>query len=170
MNLGDVQAVIESAKARDDGRLEDFIRKIAPRFSQEEVTDAASIATEIVETVPVLLARAAQAADQRGLGFLVMPLLEQTAEYFIDPIDLIPEMTQGMVGLLDDTYLALRVLENLNCGAHPLFDAKFEEPLRFLRSLVGPKISRKLDAKSLIALEDVSAQVVRVWEEMGHPS
>ena len=43
-----------------------------------------------------------------------MPLLEHAARYFINPVDLIPEMTKGMAGLLDDTYLALRILENLN--------------------------------------------------------
>ena len=170
MNLRDVQAVIDSAKERDNGGLEAFIRKIAPDAPEKDVADAASVAVEVVESVPVLLARAAQAADQRGLKVVVMPLLDHAARYFINPVDLIPEMTQGMVGLLDDTYLALRVLENLNSGADPLFDADFREPLRFLRSLVGRKISRKLDAASIFALQDVSTKVSREWEAMVHPS
>ena len=65
-------------------------------------------------------------------------------------------MTLGMAGLLDDTYLAMRILENLNRGPDPLFDADFREPLRFLKRLVGPEISRKLDAASIFALQDVS--------------
>lgn len=170
MNLADVQAVIDSAKVRDEGRLEEFIRGIAPEASEQDIVDAASVAVEVVETVPLLLARAAQAAEQRGLKVVVMPLLEHAAEYFINPIDLIPEMTLGMAGLLDDTYLALRILENLNQGADPLFNADFHEPLRFLRRLVGRKISRKLDAASIFALQDVSTQVSRAWSEMGRPS
>ena len=166
MNLSDVQAVIDSAKVRDEGRLEEFIRGIAPEASEQDVADAASVAVEVVETVPLLLARAAQAADQRGLKVVVMPLLEHAADYFINPIDLIPEMA----GLLDDTYLALRILENLHRGADPLFDADFGEPLRFLRRLVGRKITRKLDAASIFALQDVSTQVSRAWSEMGRPS
>ena len=170
MNLRDVQAVIDSAKVRDNGKLEEFIRQMAPTATEQEVADAASVAVEVVETVPLLLARAAQAAEQRGLRVVVMPLLEHAAKYFINPIDLIPEMTQGLAGLLDDTYLALRILENLNRGADPLFDADFQEPLRFLRRLVGREISRKLDAASIFALQDVSTQVSRAWTEMSQSS
>ena len=170
MNLRDVQAVIDSAKVRDDGKLEEFIRQMAPTATEQEVADAASVAVEVVETVPLLLARAAQAAEQRGLKVVVMPLLEHAARYFVNPIDLIPEMTQGLAGLLDDTYLALRILENLNRGADPLFDADFQEPLRFLKRLVGRDISRKLDAASIFALQDVSTQVSRAWTEMSRSS
>ena len=113
MNLADVQAVIDSAKVRDDGKLEEFIRTICPEANEDDVADAASVAVEVVEAVPLLLARAAQAAEQRGLKVVVMPLLEHAARVLRQhPIDLIPEMTQGMAGLLDDTYLALRILEN----------------------------------------------------------
>ena len=170
MNLADVRAVIDSAKVRDEGRLEDFIRATSPNSTDREVADAASVAIEVVETVPLLLARAAQAAEERGLGVVVNPLLDHAARYFINPVDLIPEMTLGMAGLLDDTYLAMRILENLNRGPDPLFDADFREPLRFLKRLVGPEISRKLDAASIFALQDVSTQVSRAWSEMGRPS
>lgn len=170
MNLGDVRAVIDSAKVRDRGELNDFVRATWPTSTDEEVADAASVAVEVVETVPLLLARAAQAAEERGLTVVVMPLLDHAARYFVNPIDLIPEMTQGMAGLLDDTYLALRIMENLNRGPDPLFEADFQEPLRFLRRLVGPEISRKLDAASLFALQDVSTQVSRAWAEMEQPS
>ena len=127
------------------------------------------MAVEVVETVPVLLARAAQAAEEHHLKLVVMPLLDHAARYFVDPVDLIPEMTQGLAGLLDDTYLALRILENLNRGPHALFEADFDEPLRFLRRLVGPEISRKLDSASLFALQDVSTLVTRAWVELGRP-
>ncbi len=170
MNLADVQAVIDSAKVRDDGKLEEFIRTICPEANEDDVADAASVAVEVVEAVPLLLARAAQAAEQRGLKVVVMPLLEHAAEYFVNPIDLIPEMTQGMAGLLDDTYLALRILENLNRGPEPLFDADFQEPLRFLKKLVGTEITRKLDAASIFALQDVSTHVSRAWSEMARMS
>ncbi len=170
MNLGDVQAVIDSAKVRDNGRLEEFIRSTAPNATEAEVIEAAEVAVEVIETVPLLLARAAQAGQQRQLDVVVNPVLEHVARYFINPVDLIPEMTQGLAGLLDDTYLALRILENLNRTTQPLFDADFNEPLRFLRRLVGREISRKLDAASLFALQDVSTHVSRAFAEMGRPS
>ena len=170
MNIDDVRAVIESAKARDDGRLEEFIREAAPEANEDEVVEAAEVAVEVIESVPILLARAAQAADQRRLRVVVMPLLEHAAQYFVNPVDLIPEMTQGLAGLLDDTYLSLRILENLNRGPEPLFDGEFDEPLRFLRRLVGKDISRQLDDASITALQDVSTHLGRVWSEMGHPA
>ncbi|NNF26125.1 MAG: DUF1232 domain-containing protein [Gemmatimonadetes bacterium] len=168
MNLDDIQAVIDSAKARDDGRLAIFVRECVPEATEQEVADAAEVAVEVIESVPILLARAAQAADERRLRVVVMPLLEKAARYFIDPVDLIPEMTQGLAGLLDDTYLSLRILENMNRGPEPLFDAEFDEPLRFLRRLVGKPISTRLDLAAIQALEEVSSHVSQVWEEMGH--
>ena len=92
MNLEDVLAVIESAKVRDDGKLAEWVRERAPEATEEEVQDAAELAVEVVESVPVLLARAAQAAEQRRLKVVVMPLLDHVAAYFIEPVDLIPEI------------------------------------------------------------------------------
>ncbi len=170
MNLEDIQAVIDSAKVRDNGKLEEFIRRISPTTSDEEVADAAKVAAEVVEMVPIVLACAAQAADQRGLTMVVKPVLDHATRYFVNPVDLIPEMTQGMAGLLDDTYLVFRILENLNLGSPPLMETDFKVPLRFLRRLLGPEITRKLDAASIFALQDVSAQVTRAWEQIGHQS
>lgn len=170
MNIEDIQAVIDSAKARDAGRLLEFVRNCAPEATADEVLDATDLAVEVIDSVPILLARAAQAADQRRLRVVVMPLLDQIGSYFVDPVDLIPEMTKGLAGLLDDTYLALKILENLNRGPEPLFEADFAEPLRFLRRLVGDSIGRRLDLASIRALQNVSTHVSRVWEEMGHPA
>lgn len=170
MNLDDIQAVIDSAKVRDDGKLEDFIRRMTPTSTDEEVADAAKVAVEVVEMVPIVLACAAQAAEQRKLTMVVMPILDHASRYFVNPVDLIPEMTQGMAGLLDDTYLAFRILENLNRGSPPLMDTDFDVPLRFLRRLLGEEISRKLDAASLFTLQDVSTQMTRAWAEVGHQS
>ncbi len=170
MNISDVQAVIDSAKVRDNGALLDFVRKMAPDATDQEVADTAALAAELVETVPLLLARATQAADERGLTIVVEPVLEHVARYFVDPIDLIPEMTQGMAGLLDDTYLALRLLDHMTSGEDPLFEADFDVPLRFLTKLVGIEISDNLDEASLLALEDVCEKMDRAWEDMGRAS
>ena len=161
--LEDIQAVIASAKERDEGKLEEFVRRVSPSSSDEEVAEAAAVALEVVEMVPVVLACAAQAAEERQLEVVVLPVLEHAARYFVNPVDLIPEMTQGLAGLLDDTYLAFRILENFNYGSPPLMDVDFMEPLRFLRRLLGQTISDKLDEASLFALQDVSTQVNRAW-------
>ena len=168
--LEDIQAVIASAKARDDGKLEEFIRSVSPTSSDDEVVEAAAVAVEVVDMVPIVLACAVQAAEERRLGIVVLPVLEHATRYFVNPADLVPEMTQGMAGLLDDTYLAFRILENFNHGSPPLMDVDFKEPLRFLRRLLGRTISDKLDEASLFALQDVSTKVNRAWAELGSDS
>ena len=66
MNLAEIQAVIDSAKARGTEPLERFIRDRLPEATEDEVQEAVSVAVEIIETVPILMARASQAAEQRA--------------------------------------------------------------------------------------------------------
>ena len=116
-HLTDVQAVIDSAKARGGmDALERFIRHKLPEAEDEEIVEAAGGAGGIVDSVPVFMARGWEGAGERGLTSVVGPLLSLAERYFREPVDLIPEMTQGLAGLLDDTYLVVRVLEHLDKG------------------------------------------------------
>jgi uncharacterized membrane protein YkvA (DUF1232 family) len=163
MNLADVQAVIQSAKARGTDSLEEFIRARLPDASDHEVTEAAEVAVEIIETVPIFLARAAQEAEERAMVPIVQPLLDHAVRYFTSPVDLIPEMTLGLAGLLDDTYLVLRILSNLERGAEPFLDWDLDHPTAFLRGLVGEGVGRRLDVISFRAMDEVSAQISALW-------
>ena len=77
-------------------------------------------------------------------------------------------MTMGLAGLLDDTYLVLRILQNLDEGPEPFLDWDLEFPVAFLRGLVGKEIGSKLDALSRAAMEEVSQQLALVWEQVSH--
>jgi hypothetical protein len=68
MSLEDIQAVIASAKARGIDHLEGFIRHRAPEMSEAKVVEAAEVALEIIESVPIFLARASQEARHRQMG------------------------------------------------------------------------------------------------------
>lgn len=168
MNLQDIQAVIDSAKARGMEHLEDYIRRKVPGMPEPKVEEAAEVAVEIIESVPIFLARAAQEARSREMVREVQPVLEHAERYFLRPVDLIPEMTQGLAGLLDDTYLVLRILQNLDRGERPFLDWDLEFPVAFLRGLVGEDIGGKLDAISVAALQEVSQQLSLVWEQTSH--
>jgi uncharacterized membrane protein YkvA (DUF1232 family) len=163
MDLSGVQAVIQSAKARGREPLERFIRQRLPEASDAQIEEAAEVAVEIIETVPIFLARAAQAAEERHLVPVVQPLLDHAAAYFIRPVDLIPEMTQGLAGLLDDTYLVLRILSNLEKGPEPFIDWDLDDPTNFIRGLVGEGVGRHLDLLSIRAMEEVSDQLTTFW-------
>ena len=168
MSLEDVQAVIDSAKARGVGNLEGFIRNRAPNMPEAKVAETAEVAIEIIESVPIFLARAAQEARHRKMVKTVQPVLDHAERYFLRPVDLIPEMTMGLAGLLDDTYLVLRILENLDQGPEPFLDWDLEFPLAFLRGLVGKEIGGQLDTISMAAMEEVSQQLALVWEQVAH--
>lgn len=167
--LADIAAIIESAKARGgQDALERHITKALPEATAEEVREAAEVATEVIESIPVFLARARQEAGDRGLNSVVTPLLDHAERYYLQPVDLIPEMTQGLVGLLDDSYLVIRMLQNLERGPHRFLDWDLDYPIRFLQRLVGGPISQRLDRMAMDAMDEVSTQLTELWEQMAH--
>lgn len=171
VQLSDVQAVIESARTRGGVEaLQRWIRRRLPEAEEAEIVEAAEVALEIIDSIPVFLARARQEADERSLQSVVGPLLNHAEQYFLQPMDLIPEMTQGLAGLLDDSYLFIRVLQHLDKGPEPFLDWDLEYPAQFLRTLVGPDISRQLDAIVIDAMQQVQAHLSELWTRMSHPA
>lgn len=168
MSLEDIQAVIDSARTRGVASLERYVRRHLPEASEGEVEDVVDLTVEIIETVPILLARAAQEAEARNLEPLVNPVLAHAEAYFLQPVDLIPEMTHGLAGLLDDTYLVLRILQNLQRGPEPLLEEDLSYPTRFIRRLVGEDVGKKLDRASLAAMQEVQETLSRFWEQSAH--
>lgn len=166
MSLQDVHAVIESAKARGRDPLMRFLRERMPDAKEERIREATSVAVETIEAVPVFMARAAQEARERGLEEEVLPLLARVEEYFVRPVDLIPEMTQGLAGLLDDTYLVLRLLQRLDEGPEPFLDWDLEEPVHLLRTLVGREVAGRLDGMAFEAIQEMTIPLSRVWDEL----
>jgi len=167
--IADVLAIIESAKARGGVEgLERWVQKALPDAEREEVKEAAEVALEVIESVPVFLARARQEADDRGLSSVVYPLLDHAERYYLQPMDLIPEMTQGLAGLLDDSYLVLRILQNLEQGPETFLDWDLEYPARFIQRLIGPGVAQRLDKMAVQAMEEVSAHLAELWQRMAH--
>jgi len=169
--LADIVAIIESAKARGGQvALEKHAAKALPGATAAEISEAAEVAVEIIESIPVFLARARQEANDRGLESVVGPLLDQAERYFLRPVDLMPEMTQGLPGLLDDAYLVIRTLQNLDKGKVPFLDWDLDQPARFLRRLIGARVAQRLDTLALDAMRDVSAQLSEMWNRLSHPA
>jgi hypothetical protein len=170
-SIPDILAIIESAKARGGiDAMERFVAKALPEAEEAEVQEASQVALEVIESVPVFLARARQEARDRGLSRVVVPLLDHAEQYYLQPMDLIPEMTQGLPGLLDDSYLVIRIIENLEKGPEAFLDWDLEYPARFLRRLIGPVVSKKLDRIAGQAMQQVSSQLAEFWEKMSHPA
>jgi uncharacterized membrane protein YkvA (DUF1232 family) len=169
--LADIVAIIASAKARGGHQaLERHVRRAIPEATPDEVIEAAEVAIEVIESIPIFLARARQESEERGLNSLVIPLLEHVEKYYLRPIDLIPEMTQGLAGLLDDSYLVIRMLQNLEKGPHEFLDWDLDYPVRFLQRLIGAQVAQRLDRMALDAMEEVSSQVSDFWLRISHPA
>jgi uncharacterized membrane protein YkvA (DUF1232 family) len=168
VNLDEVRAVIDSAKARGSDPLERLIERRMPEATDEERAQASAVALEIIDSIPVFLARASQEARERNMAMLVQPLLDHAEEYFLRPIDLLPEMTHGLAGLLDDAYLVLRILQNLDRGATPFLDWDLEYPIAFIRRLLGEPLSRKLDAVSLGVMHEITEDLSELWRHMAY--
>ncbi len=169
--LPDILAIIESAKARGgiEG-LRKFIAKMLPESEESEVAEAADVALEIIESIPIFLARARQEAQARKLGSVVNPLLDHAENYYLQPMDLLPEMTLGLAGLLDDSYLIIRILENLEKGPEAFLDWDLDYPAHFLRRLLGSGLAQRLDAIAIQAMQDVSANLSEGWSQVSYPA
>ena len=167
-SVADVAAVIESAKARGgiEGLRSFVTRKFPDTEGVEDGTsdDVAALALEIVESVPLMLARAHQEASERGMNDVVLPLIERAERYFLTPIDLLPEMTHGLPGLLDDAYLVLRTLGNLDEGPEPFLDWDLGAPLVFLRGLLGRPMTDRLDEIAADAVGDLQERLQAAWD------
>jgi len=168
-SIPDILAVIESAKARGGMEaLERFIARALPEAREAEVSEAAEVALEVIESVPVFLARARQEGENRHLSSVVLPLLDHAEGYYLQPLDLIPEMTQGLPGLLDDSYLVIRIIQNLEKGPEPFLDWDLDEPARFLQRLIGAAVTQQLDRIAQQAQEEVSATLSELWTQIAH--
>ena len=168
MNLDAVQAVIDSAESRGTESLQKLIRRRMPDASDEDVVEAAGIAMDIIESVPAVLSQASDEARERNMGMLVQPVLDHAERYFLQPVDLLPEMTHGLAGLLDDAYLVLRILQNLDRGPTPFLDWDLDYPVTFIRGLLGERMSRELDAISIGAMQEISEGLSELWHHMAH--
>lgn len=168
-SIPDILAIIDSAKARGGTEaLERYVAKALPQAEELEVEEAASVAAEIIESIPVFLARARQAGHERGLTSVVKPLLDHAERYFLQPMDVIPEMTQGLPGLLDDAYLVIRIIEHLDKGPEEYLDWDLDYPRRFLSRLMGPAVTDRLDAIADDAMDEVSTHLRELWAKMAH--
>ena len=163
VNLDEIQAVIDSAKARGPDQLATYVRGRLPDASDADVFDTAELLLEIIESVPLVLAAAAKGAEERNLGHIVQPVLDRATRYFLHPLDLMPEMTLGLPGLLDDTYLVFRILPVLEEGPEPLVEWDLDDPTALIRKLLDDSIGQQLDAISSLAFEEVADDVRQSW-------
>lgn len=166
MSIQQLHLVVARARALESDPLEAYVRR-ATGARDGELDELVRRAVEAVEDVPLILAAMAEAAEVRGVGLLVRPVLDHAADYFLNPIDHASELAFGFTGLLDDAYLALRIAALVQEIYGPLLPLDIESRLALLRRLLGPDLIQSLDAEIGNAILRMALHVAALRREDG---
>ena len=123
----------------------------AIRLPQDAATDAlTAFVIAYIEQVPDVLDAAAEVAQEAGIEAAVKPVLKIAEHFFLQPPALM-QGHEGLEGLLDEAYLAHRLVEEVN----DRYIAHFGQPLIPLdttranliaHQLIGEDFANQLDA------------------------
>jgi uncharacterized membrane protein YkvA (DUF1232 family) len=111
----------------------------SPEADSTAVDDILASWRAQLELVPELIESLHDAAGEAGIAAQVEPVLETAQHYFLDPDDVLPDH-HGVLGLLDDMYLALSVIhavseEQRHRAGQPLMDADLSDLIDAVRPL-----------------------------------
>jgi len=110
-----------------------------------------------LEQVPEFIGAIAEITREAGIDDQVQPLLDIACEYFLSPPDLINGHSQ-MEALLDEAYLAHRLLEEINDrfisqGGIPLAPMDTTRANVIAHELIGEPFANELDQAVLFSAE-----------------
>ncbi|MCL5042658.1 MAG: hypothetical protein M1440_09410 [Gammaproteobacteria bacterium] len=103
-----------------------------------------------IEEVPDVLEAAQSVARQANLEALLLPVLRVAADFFLQPPEL-PDDHHGMLVLLDEAYLAHRLVEEVNDryasqGGIPLIPLDTTRANLIVHHLLGEPFANQLDS------------------------
>jgi uncharacterized membrane protein YkvA (DUF1232 family) len=132
--------------------LRQFAQMHGLRPTAEEVGGTVSFIREYIEHAPAFLEAVAAAAVKAGASRDVSPILEAAEQYFLAPLDLIPDHL-GLVGLMDDAYLAHKLIQGVadnyrNQTGNVLLPLPLDltKTNQAMRNLIGEPLASQLDA------------------------
>ena len=170
MSTEEIRAQIEAAW-REEARTRAFAALVRQQLREAgagEVPQDSSTVAEILsawhmqlENVPDLIDAMRHAARSAGMGEAIEPILQAAEGYFLDRHDLLPD-SHGVLGLLDDMYLALRLIQQISLQhreqtGQPLLEVDLTESIASVRPLfrgerlqaLDERIERSLNAPEL---------------------
>lgn len=118
-------------------------------LDENGIAQLISLLEQYVEGTVGLIEACAVSGEQAGIGSSISPVLQTALQYFLTPNDLLPNH-HGLYGLLDDAYLARRLLGQVselyrqNTGI-PLIAIDIHQISGFVRSLLGESVVTQLD-------------------------
>jgi hypothetical protein len=92
-----------------------------------------------LDNVPALIDAMRTAANDAGIAAAVEPILAAAEDYFHDEDDVLPDH-HGVLGLLDDMYLALSLIHHVSerhreCTGEPLIEVDLSDSIAAVRPL-----------------------------------
>lgn len=158
MNIAGLKRRIAEATAQSDSRegmqawLQTRIADLHPsiRLHEDPVGHLQRFATAYIEQVPEVLEAAAAVAESAQLKPRMLPVLKVAEAFFLQPPDL-PAEHQGLVTLLDEAYLAHRLVEDVNDryvahGGESLIPMDTTRANLIVHHLLGESFANQLDA------------------------
>jgi len=118
MKVNQIRKQIADAVAveKETGNLAELIRKSAKaqniELTNENLNNLFGFLQNYIEHVPALLEKLADQAQERNMYEDIAPVLQTVQQYFLSSNDVIPDRL-GLLGLLDDAYLAHRVMQEI---------------------------------------------------------
>jgi uncharacterized membrane protein YkvA (DUF1232 family) len=122
----------------------------------------------LLESVPDHIDAVRLAAERAGVDVQVEPVLRAAEGYFLDEQDVLPD-SHGVIGLLDDMYVALSLLQTVSerhrglCGA-PLLETDLHDSIASVRLLFRGERLAALDERLQAALRspDLTESIARL--------
>jgi uncharacterized membrane protein YkvA (DUF1232 family) len=115
------------------------------------VEGAVTFVRQYVEHAPALLEALEASASKAGVMQQVTPILEAAENYFLQPMDFIPDQL-GLAGLTDDAYVAHVLVQKMadqyqQQTGHRLLPPKMDlsQANAMMRTLIGEPLATQLD-------------------------
>ncbi|MBM7062614.1 hypothetical protein JQX08_18015 [Pseudomonas sp. UL073] len=166
MNTPALRELIQSALQHEAGsrqlyrQLEAQLPRLHPaiRLPEQDAAEAlTAFVVAYVEQVPDVLVAANQVAREAGIEDQIKPVLKVAEQYFLQPPELMAGH-EGLDGLLDEAYLAHRLVEEVNDRyiAHlgqPLIPLDTTVANLIAHQLIGEPFANQLDEAVHLAVD-----------------
>ena len=156
MNTNKIRRMIKEAIAteKSSGILSDavdtFVRMNGRSLTAKQRKQVVKMVEDYVVHVPAVIEAITTAAKKYGIYNQIQPMLKAAEDYFFAPIDIIPDHL-GLLGLLDDAYLAHSLVQSLsdsykNQTGKTLIPVDISGVNASMRNLIGEPHASMLDA------------------------
>jgi len=168
MNTNKIRRMIKEAIATEEssGILSDavhtFVRMNGRTLTAKQRKEVVKMVEDYVVHVPALIDAIITAADKYGIYNQIQPMLKAAEDYFLAPIDIIPDHL-GLLGLLDDAYLAHSLVQSLSDSykkqtGRTLIPIDMNRVNALMRNLIGEPHASMLDVAVANVLSKPSIQ------------